>query len=93
MILGIAAAVVCVLLVIALLPVRKRDDESSQWPAATASTVAPSQPINLREQQLQEEASAIAQEYRRRADEVWLAEVRTKAITLLSTSTKTDADA
>ena len=89
MILGIATIVVLVLLAIAFLPVRRRENELKQ----SASPVnlfqsEPSRPINLREQQVQEEASAISAEYQRRADEVWLEEIRTKASTLLAPEKK-----
>lgn len=85
MILGIAAAAVAVLLVIALLPTKKRDETLGQLKQSSA----PPTPINLRTQQLDEEASAIAEEYRRRADEVWLEEMRTKASTLLGPPKRT----
>ena len=85
MILAIATVVVLVLIAIALLPVRKRDGDGNQ-PTRTVDLLpsARSSSVNLREQQLQEEASAIAQEYRRKADEVWLEEVRAKAAALLA---------
>lgn len=88
MVLGIAAVIVLVLLVIALLPVRKREE------TRTAFTPAPlpvSQTLNLRQQQLREESTAIADEYERLAHQAWLEEVRTKATGLLSPSTSATA--
>ena len=88
MILGIAAIIVVVLVALALLPVRKRDPDVRQ------SLLPPAQsPLetNLRQQQLREEAAAIADEYQRRADEVWLEEVKGKATGLLGTPKRTPA--
>jgi len=83
MILGIAAAVVGVLLVVALLPAKKRDGTIDRLKSSSDVNTPQSQPRDLRTQQLEEEATAIADEYRRKADEVWREEVRTKASTLL----------
>ena len=67
MILGIATVVVLVLVAVALLPARKRDQDGGN-----ASLLQPlSRPTNVRQQQLTEEAEAIADEYQRRADEAW----------------------
>jgi hypothetical protein len=86
MILTIVMIVVLALLAIAVLPSRKRDLLSE--PAIKQSTglfQTQSQPltVSLREQQLREESDAIATEFRKRADEVWLAEIREKAASLL----------
>lgn len=80
MLLPIATVVVLVLFVVALLPAKKRDSET-----LTGTTFLPTRATstNIREQQLQEEADAIAAEYRRRADEAWLEEVNEKASALL----------
>ena len=88
MLLGIATVVVLVLLAIALLPVRKAGDLK---PTNPLSMIQPEQarPVSLREQHVQEEASAIAAEYHRRADEVWLDEIRSKAALLLGPTDKT----
>ena len=88
MLLSIAIIVVVVLLAVALLPVKKRDLEQLRQASPVAFlTTAPTQPARqttLRQQQLDEEATAVASEYQRRADAVWLGEVRTKASKLLS---------
>jgi hypothetical protein len=89
MILGIAAAVVGVLLVVALLPAKKREETIDRLKSSGEGTPSPPQPLDLRTQQLEEEATAIADEYRRKADEVWLEEVRTKASTLLGPPKRT----
>lgn len=88
MLLPIAVIVVIVLLAVALLPIRKREPEQLKQSSPTAflSPVA-TQPVRqttLRQQQVDEEATAIASEYQRRADAVWLDEVRTKAAKLLN---------
>lgn len=95
MILGIATIVVLVLLAIAFLPVRRREplernDYGLKQSAAPVNLFQsePSRPINLREQQVQEEASAISAEYQRRADEVWLDGIREKASALLAPEKK-----
>lgn len=85
MTLFIATIVVLVLLAVAVFPTKPREQrvpdikQSSELfqPAAAVS------PTSLREQQLREESEAIATEYRKRADEVWLSEIREKATTLL----------
>jgi len=88
MLLTIAVIVVIVLLAIALLPMKKREsDQVKQASPITFLTPEPTQPARqatLRQQQVDEEATAIASEYQRRADAVWLDEVRTKASKLLS---------
>lgn len=80
MTLGIVALVVLILVAIALLPAKPR--HSRVGPADTATLAAPV--LNLRGQQLDEEASALAGEYRRLADEAWLAELRQKAAVALN---------
>ena len=90
MVLGIAIVLVLVLLVVALLPPRNSTSGLKQAPVATP--LFPQEPVrslSLREQQVQEEASAIAAEYHRRADEVWLEELRGKAAGLLGPVEKT----
>ena len=89
MILATAAAVVGVLLVVALLPAKKRDETIDRLKSSSEANASQSQPLDLRTQQLEEEATAIAEEYRRKADEVWLEEVRTKASTLLGPPKRT----
>ncbi len=49
----------------------------------TQGQAQPTRQTTLRQQQVSEEATAIASEYQRRADAVWLDEVRTKASKLL----------
>ena len=89
MILGIATVVVLVLLAVALFPSKKRGGDAT--PSTNASTLfhPPAPSSNLREQQVQEEAEAIATEYQRRADEAWLEELSVKASNLLKAPTKT----
>lgn len=93
MLLAIAVIVVVVLLAVALLPVKKREPEQLKQASPVAFlTPEPAQPVRqttLRQQQLDEEANAVASEYQRRADAVWLDEVRTKASKLLGN--KSDA--
>lgn len=85
MLLGIAIAVVVLLLFIALLPPKKREKLTEFQQAAVGVVRAESYPtINLRRQQLEEETEVIADEYRRRAEEVWLEEVRGKAAGLFA---------
>jgi len=95
MLLAIAIIVVVVLLAVALLPVKKREPEQLKQASPVAFlTPEPAQPIRqttLRQQQLDEEANAVASEYQRRADAVWLDEVRTKASKLLG-NTKAKAE-
>ncbi len=79
MILGIATVVVLVLVAVALLPAKRRDRDGSN--------INFSQPfvrsVNFRQQQLNEEAEAIADEYQRRANDAWRDELGEKAATLL----------
>lgn len=95
MLLAIAVIVVVVLLAVALLPVKKREPEQLKQALPVAFlTPEPAQPIRqttLRQQQLDEEANAVSSEYQRRADAVWLDEVRTKASKLLG-NTKAKAE-
>ncbi len=95
MLLAIAVIVVVVLLAVALLPVKKREPEQLKQASPVAFlTPEPTQPVRqttLRQQQLDEEANAVASEYQRRADAVWLDEVRTKASKLLG-NTKAKAE-
>jgi hypothetical protein len=78
MMLPIAVIVVLVLLAVALLPTKQREPAGRLF-----EPPPPARSVSLREQQLREESDAIATEYRRRADEVWLGEVREKAALLL----------
>ena len=87
--LGIAFVVVFVLIVVALLPAKKREKDANQTGGVINPFQSQSRSSNLREQQVQEEADAIASEYQRRADEAWLDELSTKASTLLKSPTKT----
>jgi hypothetical protein len=80
---GIATVVVLLLIAVALLPSKKRDKDNAQSTSVINPFRSPAQPINLREQQLQEESEAIANEYQRRANELWLDELSEKASTLL----------
>ena len=95
MLLAIAIIVVVILLAVALLPVKKREPEQLKQASPVAFlTPEPAQPVRqttLRQQQLDEEANAVASEYQRRADAVWLDEVRTKASKLLG-NTKAKAE-
>jgi hypothetical protein len=95
MLLAIAIIVVVVLLAVALIPVKKREPEQLKQASPVAFlTPEPAQPVRqttLRQQQLDEEANAVASEYQRRADAVWLDEVRTKASKLLG-NTKAKAE-
>ena len=95
MLLAIAIIVVVVLLAVALIPVKKREPEQLKQASPVAFlTPEPAQPVRqttLRQQQLDEEANAVASEYQRRADAVWLDEVRTKASKLLG-NTKARAE-
>ena len=95
MLLAIAIIVVVVLLAVALLPVKKREPEQLKQASPVAFlNPEPAQPVRqttLRQQQLDEEANAVASEYQRRADAVWLDEVRTKASKLLG-NTKAKAE-
>jgi hypothetical protein len=95
MLLAIAIIVVVVLLAVALIPAKKREPEQLKQASPVAFlTPEPAQPIRqttLRQQQLDEEANAVASEYQRRAEAVWLDEVRTKASKLLG-NTKAKAE-
>ena len=96
MLLAIAIIVVVVLLAVALIPAKKREPEQLKQASPVAFlTPEPAQPVRqttLRQQQLDEEANAVASEYQRRADAVWLDEVRTKASKLLgNTKAKTES--
>ena len=95
MLLAIAIIVVVVLLAVALLPVKKREPEQLKQASPVAFlNPEPAQPVRqttLRQQQLDEEANAVASEYQRRADAVWLDEVRRKASKLLG-NTKAKAE-
>ena len=95
MLLPIAIILVIVLLVVALLPVKNREPvqlkQASPVPFLTPEAARPVRQTTLRQQQLDEEANAVASEYQRRADAVWLDEVRTKASKLLG-NTKAKAE-
>ena len=95
MLLAIAIIVVVVLLAVALIPAKRREPEQLKQASPVAFlTPEPAQPVRqttLRQQQLDEEANAVASEYQRRADAVWLDEVRTKASKLLG-NTKAKAE-
>jgi hypothetical protein len=95
MLLSIALIVVVVLLAVALWPLKNREPAQLQAdqlrqasPVAflTPEPASSARQTTLRQQQLDEEATAVASEYQRRADAVWLEEVRTKASKLLSTT-------
>ena len=79
MILGIATVVVLVLVAVAILPTKKRDRDGT--PSGFVQPFA--RQSNFRQQQLSEEAEAIADEYQRRADEAWRDELGEKAAALL----------
>lgn len=89
------AIIVVVLLAVALLPVKRGEPEQLKQASPVAFLAPePTQPVRqttLRQQQLDEEANAVASEYQRRADAVWLDEVRTKASKLLG-NTKAKAE-
>lgn len=85
MILGIATVVVLVLVAVALLPAKKRDRDGNNL-GFTQPFV---RPTNFRQQQLNEEAEAIADEYQRRADEAWREELGEKAASLLKSKPAT----
>ncbi len=92
MLISIAIVLVVVLLAVALLPTRKPEPQLKQSLASqsilplVSSTPEPTR--TLRQQQLDEEAAALSSEYQRRADEVWLDELRTKASSLLAPDKK-----
>ena len=79
---GIVALIVIVLLAVALLPVKPK--QSVARFGEQLMTTAPAR--SLRQQHVDEEAIAISSEYRRLADEAWLADLRQKASTALGTS-------
>ncbi len=85
---GIATVVVLLLIAVALLPSKKRDKDSNQAASVLNPFQSPATPVNLREQQLQEESDAIASEYQRRSDEAWLDELSDKASALLKAPAK-----
>jgi len=85
MILGIATVVVLVLVAVALLPTKKRDRDGNNLNFTQPFV----RPTNFRQQQLNEEAEAIADEYQRRADEAWRDELGEKAATLLKSKPAT----
>ncbi|QDT05188.1 hypothetical protein K227x_35870 [Rubripirellula lacrimiformis] len=85
---GIATVVVLLLIAVALLPSKKRDKDNAQSTSVINPFHSPAQPVNLREQQLQEESEAIASEYQRRSNEAWLDELSDKASTLLKAPAK-----
>lgn len=95
MLLPIAIILVVVLLVVAFFPVKDREPvqlkQASPVPFLTPEPARPVRQTTLRQQQLDEEANAVASEYQRRADAVWLDEVRTKASKLLG-NTKAKAE-
>ena len=88
MILGIATAVVLVLVAIAILPAKKRDRDANHSSPVINPFYTQERQANLREQQLQEESEAIASEYQRRSNEAWLDELSDKASTLLKAPAK-----
>ena len=88
MFLGIATVVVLVLIVVALLPSKKRDRDANQSGSVINPFQTHERQANLREQQLQEESEAIASEYQRRSNEAWLDELSDKASTLLKAPAK-----
>jgi len=94
MLFTIAIIVVVVLLAVALLPVTKRVPEQLRQASPVAfltpeptQSAQPLRQTTLRQQQLDEESGAVASEYQRRADAVWLEEVRGKASKLLANTT------
>ena len=86
---GIATVVVLLLIAVALLPSKKRERETNQANTVLTPFQTPERQANLREQQLQEESDAIANEYQRRSNEAWLDELSDKASTLLKAPAKT----
>lgn len=83
MLLSIAIIVVVILLAVALLPIKRPQIDLKQASPVGFLTPEPTRQSTLRQQQLDEEAGAVASEYQRRADAVWLEEIRTKASKLL----------
>ena len=86
---GIATVAVLLLIAVALLPSKKRDRDTNQANTVLNPFQTPERQANLREQQLQEESDAIANEYQRRSNEAWLDELSDKASTLLKAPAKT----
>ena len=78
---GIVALIVIVLLAVALLPVKSKQSVAR----FTEQVVTAGPTRTLRQQHVEEEALAISSEYRRLADEAWLADLRQKASTALGT--------
>ncbi len=78
---GIVALIVIVLLAVALLPVKSKPSIAR----FTEQVVTAVPTRTLRQQHVEEEALAISSEYRRLADEAWLADLRQKASTALGT--------
>jgi hypothetical protein len=76
---GIVALIVIVLLALALLPVKPKQPFVRM--GEQLLTTVPAR--TLRQQHVDEEAIAISSEYRRLADEAWLADLRQKASTAL----------
>ncbi len=80
---GLAGLVVVVLLAIAILPGKKKDIATlfpTSLPTSFPTSLMQSPPnVNLRQQQLSEEAEAVASDYQARAQDAWLSEVRSKA--------------
>ena len=85
MLLSVAIIVVLVLLAVAVFPAKPREQREPAVKQASDlfQSAGLASATSLREQQLREESEAIATEYRKRADEVWLGEIREKATTLL----------
>ena len=79
----IAVVVVLVLLVVAVYPAKPQEQDRRATKKASNTSQTSATNSSLREQQLREESEAIASEYRRRADEVWIGEIREKASALL----------
>ena len=66
-------------LTIALLPARQRDRDANKPSIVDRHTRS----ANARQEQLDEEAEAIASEYQRRCDEAWREELSEKAASML----------
>ncbi len=91
MVLVAALVVVVVLFVVALFPSKKRDGQTQSVDPSRLFQSHPARTATLREQQLEEEAAAIASEYQQRANAVWLSELRAKGTKLLG-GAKSKAD-
>ncbi|EMI41702.1 hypothetical protein RRSWK_05799 [Rhodopirellula sp. SWK7] len=77
LLLSVAVVAVAVFVVVLLIPPKpKRVVEVD-------SMAVPMRSVSHRRQQIEEESTAIAMEYERRANEVWMAEVTAKAVDLL----------